>query len=310
MAERVHLPPTSADGVIEQFDGYFTLTELPVTLDENDMPRYPEGYHHYNLEKSKLLKQADVVMLTYVLPDEFSDEVKRANYEYYEPRTLHKSSLSPAVHSIMGIEVGDPSRAVQYFRRAAFVDLIDNQGNTSEGMHIASAGGTWQMMVCGFGGFRVRHGRATFKPWLPPEWRGISFRLRWHGNRLAVAIGHATATFELIAPAGTEETDPGRRHRVRACRPGTGHCRARLAGARTRASTSRSGGTTHALGRQLAPGPPPRHQHADQRERPHRVLHASRPPGTPRACSRRARPRRAPPRPRTRPAARRRTRRR
>jgi len=206
MAERVHLPPTSDDGVVEQFDGYFELAELPVTTDDNDMPRYPDGYHHYNLERSRLLKQADVVMLTYVLPDDFPDEVKRANYDFYEPRTLHKSSLSPAVHSIMSIEVGDPSRAVQYFRRAAFVDLIDNQGNTHEGMHIASAGGTWQMVVCGFGGFRVRNGQPTFKPWLPADWTGIAFRLKWRGNTLAVAIGHASATFELIGPDGAQES--------------------------------------------------------------------------------------------------------
>jgi kojibiose phosphorylase len=205
-ADRVHLPPTTDAGVIEQFDGYFELTDLPVTLDENDMPRYPEGYHHYNLERSTLLKQADVVMLTYVLTDAFSDAVKRANYEFYEPRTLHKSSLSPAVHSIMGIEVGDPSRAVQYFRRAAFVDLIDNQGNTQEGMHIASAGGTWQMVVCGFGGFRVRDGRLTFKPWLPPEWTAIAFRLRWHGNSVSVVIRHGSMTLGLFGPDGTHET--------------------------------------------------------------------------------------------------------
>jgi kojibiose phosphorylase len=74
-------------------------------------------------------------MLTYVLPDEFPDDVKRANYNYYEPLTLHKSSLSTVIHSIMGIEVGDPSRAVEYFRRAAFVDLVDNQGNIQEGIH-------------------------------------------------------------------------------------------------------------------------------------------------------------------------------
>ena len=205
-AERVHLPPTSPDGVIEQFDGYFGLTDLPFTVDENDMPRYPAGYHHYNLEGTRLIKQADVVMLTYVLPDEFSDAVKRANYDFYEPRTLHKSSLSPAVYSIMGIEVGDPSRAVQYFRRAAFVDLVDNQGNTSDGMHIASAGGTWQMIVNGFGGFRVRHGRMTFKPWLPPEWSAIDFRLRWHGHAVAVHITHPSMTLRLDAPAGTSET--------------------------------------------------------------------------------------------------------
>ncbi len=201
-AGRVHVPPHDAAGVIEQFDGYFALDDLAFTTDENDMPVYPEGYHHYNLTGTKLLKQADVVMMTYVLPDEFSDEVKLANYEYYEPRTLHKSSLSPAVHSIMGIEVGDPARAVQYFRRSAFVDLIDNQGNTCEGMHIASAGGTWQTVVCGFGGFRVRSGTMTFKPWLPPEWISIEFKLIWRGNTVGVHIDHHTASFRLHAAVG------------------------------------------------------------------------------------------------------------
>ena len=205
-AERIRLPSVTDDGVIEQFDGYFGLDTLPVEHDDNDMPMYPPGYHHYNLAGTKLLKQADVVMLTYVLPDEFSDEVKLANYEYYEPLTLHKSSLSPAIHSIMGIEVGDPGRAVQYFRRSAFVDLVDNQGNTEEGIHIASAGGTWQMMVNGFGGFRVRNGQMTFKPWLPPDWKAVAFRLKWRGNALSVSANHTAATFVLSAPEGCRET--------------------------------------------------------------------------------------------------------
>ena len=104
-------PPAcrNGDGVIEQFDGYFGLETLPVAHDGNDMPMYPPGYHHYNLAGINLVKQADVVMLTYVLPDEFGDDVKRATYDYYEPLTLHKSSLSTAIHSIMGIEVGDPA---------------------------------------------------------------------------------------------------------------------------------------------------------------------------------------------------------
>lgn len=205
-AEQIRLPSVTDDGVIEQFDGYFGLDTLPVEHDDNDMPMYPPGYHHYNLASTKLLKQADVVMLTYVLPDEFSDEVKLANYEYYEPLTLHKSSLSPAMHSIMGIEVGDPGRAVQYFRRAASVDLVDNQGNTEEGVHIASAGGTWQMIVNGFGGFRVRNGRMTFKPWLPPDWKAVAFRLKWRGNALSVSANHTAATLVLSAPDGCQET--------------------------------------------------------------------------------------------------------
>ncbi len=205
-AEQIRLPSVTDDGVIEQFDGYFGLDTLPVEHDDNDMPMYPPGYHHYNLAGTKLLKQADVVMLTYVLPDEFSDEVKLANYEYYEPLTLHKSSLSPAMHSIMSIEVGDPGRAVQYFRRSASVDLVDNQGNTEEGVHIASAGGTWQMIVNGFGGFRVRNGQMTFKPWLPPDWEAVAFRLKWRGNALSVSANHTAATLMLSAPDDCQET--------------------------------------------------------------------------------------------------------
>jgi kojibiose phosphorylase len=106
----------------------------------------------------------------------------------------------------MGIEVGDPRRAVQYFRRAAFVDLLDNQGNTAEGIHIASAGGTWQTIVCGFGGFRVRNGQMTFKPWLPSDWNAVDFRLKWHGNTVSVSADHTSATFVLTGPAGCRET--------------------------------------------------------------------------------------------------------
>ncbi len=199
-----HLDP--AHGVLEQFDGYFERLDVPVTdWDQNDMPRYPEGYNHFNCEETQLLKQPDVVMLMHVLPDEFSDEVKKANFEYYEARTLHKSSLSPAIHAIMGIEVGDSTRALQYFYRSALVDLANNQGNTAEGVHIASAGGTWQILVCGFGGFRVRHQQMTFNPWLPAGWQEIRFRLRWRGSSVGVAIGHSEATFTLDGPTGSTE---------------------------------------------------------------------------------------------------------
>jgi kojibiose phosphorylase len=199
-----HLDPTQ--GLLEQFDGYFERLDVPVTdWDQNNMPRYPEGYHHFNCEETQLLKQPDVVMLMHVLPDEFTEEVKKANFEYYEARTLHKSSLSPAIHAIMGIEVGDSTRALQYFYRSALVDLTNNQGNTEEGVHIASAGGTWQILVNGFGGFRVRHHQMTFNPWLPAEWQEIRFRLQWRGNAVDVVIGHTEATFTLDAPDGVTE---------------------------------------------------------------------------------------------------------
>ena len=81
-------------------------------------------------------------MLMFMLPNDYSLRTRHANYEFYEPRTVHKSSLSPSIHAIVGLQVGDRTKAEQYFARSAYVDVDDNQGNTEEGMHIASAGGT------------------------------------------------------------------------------------------------------------------------------------------------------------------------
>lgn len=204
-ARRIYVPSDPESGVIEQFAGYFELEELGITSwDRNGMPLYPEGYDHFNVGATTLVKQPDVVMLMYLLPDEFDDKAKKTNYDFYEERTMHKSSLSPCIHSIMGIEVGDTARAEQYFRRSALVDLIDNQGNTQDGIHAASAGGTWMSAVFGFGGFRVRQGRMTFKPWLPAAWRELSFTLCWQGDELAVALRHGEVELELRGRPGAE----------------------------------------------------------------------------------------------------------
>jgi len=118
--------------------------------------------------------------------------------------------LSPSIHAIMGIEVGDTTRAVQYFERSAYVDLSDNQGNTDEGMHIASAGGTWQILVNGFGGLRILGGRVALNPWLPDDWEGIRFRLRWRGRPIHVTVDHEHVTLRLGGPdGGTEEVIVG-----------------------------------------------------------------------------------------------------
>ncbi len=185
------------------------------------MPRYPKGYHHFNCETTKLLKQPDVVQLIYLLPDEFDARTKKANFDYYEARTLHKSSLSPCIHAIIGIEVGDTTRAVQYFERSVLVDLTDNQGNTAEGIHIASAGGTWQILVNGFGGLRILGGRVTLNPWLPRDWDGIRFRLRWRGRPIRVTVDRDHVEVLLGGPdGGTEEIEvSGRSVRMTANTP-------------------------------------------------------------------------------------------
>lgn len=204
-ARRIVSPNDPDCGLIEQFDGYFDREEVPVTeWDDNDMPRYPAGYNHFNCEGTTLLKQPDVVQLMFQLPDEYSPATRRKNFEFYEKRTLHKSSLSPSIHAIVGLQIGDSSMAERYFARSAFVDLDDNQGNTEDGMHIASAGGTWQIAVCGFGGFRANASGLHFAPRLPESWQRLRFTIQWRGRAVEVDLGHNESRFRLVGDGAPE----------------------------------------------------------------------------------------------------------
>ena len=224
VASKIYIPVDQEKNLVEQFEGYFGLEDLRITeWDENHMPLYPEGHDHFSLNGTMLLKQPDVIMLMYMLPDEFSAAAKKANFDFYEQRTMHKSSLSPAIHAIMGIETGDHSSAQRYFERSAFVDLRNNQGNTADGIHIASAGGTWQAAVCGFGGFRVRHGQMTFNPWLPDDWDELHFAIRWRGAKLQVQVRNGDCSFlltdahkPLTITVGEAQTElaPNQKHTV------------------------------------------------------------------------------------------------
>ncbi|WP_151526930.1 glycoside hydrolase family 65 protein [Serinicoccus kebangsaanensis] len=200
-------PPRIVDDVVEQFTGYFDRLDVPITeWDDNDMPRYPEGYHHFNCEETMLLKQPDVLMLVLMLPDLLTPDQAAASFDFYERRTLHKSSLSPAIHAIVGLRVGDPSRAVRYLHRSAFVDVHDNQGNTRDGIHIASAGGTWQALVFGFAGFRVADGVLTLSPWLPQEWEALRFSVAHQDARLAVVARRDQVELTLHGPPGSRRS--------------------------------------------------------------------------------------------------------
>ena len=153
------------------------------------MPIWPEGVDITKLGDTQLIKQADVVMLMLLLGEEFDEETKRINYEYYEKRTMHKSSLGPSMYAIMGLKVGDHKNAYQSFMRSANVDLVDNQGNTKEGLHAASAGGTWQVAVFGFGGMEIdKEGRLNINPWLPEKWDKLSYKVFWKGNLIEVVV--------------------------------------------------------------------------------------------------------------------------
>ena len=129
-----------------------------------------------------IIKQPDVLMLIYLLWDEFAPEVREANFRYYEPRCAHGSSLSPCIHALLAARLGDMTLAEKYFRQASQIDLSDNMGNATGGVHIGGLGGLWQAAVFGFAGLRLSEDGPQLDPKLPPAWRELSFRIRWRGK--------------------------------------------------------------------------------------------------------------------------------
>ena len=140
--------------------------------------------------KMQVSKQASVVMLMYLLENKFSPEVKLANFNYYEARTLHDSSLSFSTHSILANDLGNCELSYSLYRQAATIDLGMNMKSSDHGIHSASLGGLWQIIVCGFGGIRMVGGKLRIEPKLPKEISQIIYPLYWKGNLLEVIVKH------------------------------------------------------------------------------------------------------------------------
>ena len=191
IASSIKIPYSKKRKLIEAFDGYFKKKDVAITnIDKNFMPVFPEGISPRNVGKTQLIKQADVVMLLYLLHELFSLEEKKRNFSYYEKRTLHKSSLSVSTHSIIAAEIGNKEKAFLYFFKSLMADLKNAHGNTSEGIHAASLGGTWKIIINGFAGMRIKNGTLTFNPRLPDRWKEIEFKIRWTGYILNISVFH------------------------------------------------------------------------------------------------------------------------
>ncbi|MFC1482744.1 glycoside hydrolase family 65 protein [Candidatus Margulisiibacteriota bacterium] len=184
--------------LFEEFDGYFGLEDFEITRwNTKGVPIVPRDYDlsDEHIEKTQLIKQADILVLLFLLNTHFSPEVKRANYDYYEKRALHVSTLSPCLHAIMGLEVGDDSKAYSYFMRTSMVDLEDIQGNTEHGVHLASTGGAWMSIIYGFVGMRLEEKSLSFNPTMPYEWQEISFTIYWKKQYVEITVKKNHMTF-------------------------------------------------------------------------------------------------------------------
>ncbi|WP_340540809.1 glycoside hydrolase family 65 protein [Nocardioides sp. GXZ039] len=156
------------------------------------------NYHPLVIYRFQVLKQADVVLALFLQGEDFTLEQKKADFDYYDPITTGDSTLSAVVQSIIAAEVGYTELALRYFYAALFVDLGDRHGNTSDGVHVASTGGVWTALVCGFGGFRdLGSGRWALDPRLPEEWSYLTYRLTLRGTRVKITITADSLSLEV-----------------------------------------------------------------------------------------------------------------
>jgi alpha,alpha-trehalose phosphorylase len=211
-AERMYVPYDPVRGITPQ-DATF-LTHERWDLSAEPTEQYPLLLHHHPLTmyRRQVLKQADVVMAMFLLGNEFSAEQKRRNFEYYDPITTGDSSLSASIQSIVASEIGEEQAACAYLDLALLMDLADVAGNVSDGVHIASAAGSWMALVFGFGGVRDFDGQLTIDPRLPERFRSLTFSLRFRDRQLRVRVTHGDESYVLDEGEPLDVVIRGRPH--------------------------------------------------------------------------------------------------
>jgi alpha,alpha-trehalose phosphorylase len=211
-AAAMHVPFDEQRGIHPQ-DGAFLEREV-WDFASTPRERFPLLLHYHPLViyRSQVLKQADIVLAMFLLGDEFSEEQKRRNYDYYDPLTTGDSSLSACVQSIIAAEIGNEQQAIEYFDYALLMDLANVAGNASNGVHIASAAGVWSSLIFGFGGVRDFDGRLSFAPKLPRVWNALAFSLRFCDRQIRVQLTHDEERYLVDEGAPLEVTIRGQPH--------------------------------------------------------------------------------------------------
>ena len=196
--EKLYVPePDVKTFVIEQFDGYNKLEDCTLSKVKSRLldPKEYWGGGHGVASNTRIIKQADVALMIYLFRNEYSNEVKKANWEYYEPRTEHGSSLSPCIYSLLSCDIGNEKWAYPFFIKTANMDLT---GETKQfvgtiyigGTHPAANGGAWMAAILGFAGLNVHDGKITLNPNLPKRWSKLSFHIIVRGEKYFIDITH------------------------------------------------------------------------------------------------------------------------
>jgi maltose phosphorylase len=197
-AAHMYIPYDDKTKLFEQHEGYFTLPHIDVDrIPVEDFPLY----HHWSYDRiyrNDMIKQPDVLMMMLLHSRAFTKEQLLKNYEYYEPRCIHESSLSPSVHSILAVQLKKHEEAYRFFSFATRMDLDNYNRNTSEGLHTTSIAAAWMNIVYGFAGMRSDGDILSFSPSIPAAWNGYSFRIHYQKDVIEIEINKEGAWFHTV----------------------------------------------------------------------------------------------------------------
>ncbi len=197
VASNMYLPFSEKEDVYLQQDGFLDKELVPVSeLDQMQRP-INQKWSWDRILRSPYIKQADVLQCFYFFEEDFSEEQLTKHFDFYEPFTVHESSLSPCVHSIQAAKLGRMDQAYDMYLRTSRLDLDDYNHEVEEGCHITSMAGTWLSIVEGFGGMRVRNGGLSFTPRIPSAWKRYSFKVNFRGQILKVSVSNTESAFSI-----------------------------------------------------------------------------------------------------------------
>jgi maltose phosphorylase len=201
MAAKMRIPRDEQTGVLEQHAGYFDLPHVDLAHFPPDQIPIYKNWAYVKIFRYDMVKQPDALNLMYFFSQDYTLEEKLANYEFYEARTIHESSLSPSLHSILALEVGKLEDAYTFFSYGARMDLDNYNRNTDQGLHVTSAAGVWASMVFGYGGMRTDSDVLILQPTLPTQWHSYRFRVRYRGALVEVRVDAAKVHLQMIEGA-------------------------------------------------------------------------------------------------------------
>ena len=198
ISANMYRPHDEELGVFVQHDGFLDKDIRPVSaLSPDDLP-LNQKWSWDKILRSPFIKQADVLQGIYFFGDRFNMDEKRRNFDFYEPMTVHESSLSPCIHSILAAELGKEEKAVEMYQRTARLDLDNYNNDTEDGLHITSMTGSWLAIVQGFAQMKTWGGKLSFAPFLPSAWTGYAFHINYRGRLIKVAVGKENVVFTLL----------------------------------------------------------------------------------------------------------------